>query len=137
MQQNDCGTATPTGWRCSTAGRMLCIRGKRKKTARKYIFSAVLFCVFIVPVDGPGLLCSCLIFLTLQKNSQWLPLWYPLPHVSRGKVLALSHSIIAGMGAGAMLLPRGEPGGRGAPPGRQCLHPIRKEDNCSINYFLA
>ena len=50
MQQNDCGTATPTGWRCSTADRMLCIRGKRKKTARKYIFSAVLFCVFIVPV---------------------------------------------------------------------------------------
>ena len=50
MQQNDCGTVPPTGWRCSTADRMLCIRGKRKKTARKYIFSAVLFCVFIVPV---------------------------------------------------------------------------------------
>ena len=55
MQQNDCGTATPTGWRCSTADRMLCIRGKQKKAGRKFTFSPALFHVFIVPVDT---LCS-------------------------------------------------------------------------------
>ena len=39
-----------TGWRCSTAGRMLCIRGKQKKAGRKFAFSPALFHVFIVPV---------------------------------------------------------------------------------------
>ncbi len=50
MQQNDCGTATPTGWRCSTADRMLCIRGKQKTAGRKFTFSPALFHVFSTPV---------------------------------------------------------------------------------------